>query len=45
MIDPVYGDKLIYKDFSMSDTNIEDNALNQDYNLSLTGGNERVITT
>lgn len=41
MIDPVYGDKLIYKDFSMSDTNIEDNALNQDYNLSLTGGNEK----
>lgn len=41
MVDPVYGDKLIYKDFSMADTNIDDNALNQDYNLSLTGGNEK----
>lgn len=41
MIDPVYGDKLIYKDFYLKDTNIDQTVLTQDYNLSLTGGNEK----
>ena len=41
MIDPVYGDKIIYKDFSLEDTNIDKTALSQDYNLSLTGGNDK----
>lgn len=41
MTDPVYGDKLIYYDFSLKDTNIDDNALSQDYNVSLTGGNDK----
>ena len=41
MIDPVYGDELIYHDFSLEETNINDNALNQDYNISLTGGNDK----
>ena len=42
MIDPVYGDELIYYDgFRLSDTNINDNALSQDYNISLTGGNDK----
>lgn len=41
MVDPVYGDKLIYYDFSLRDTNIDTNTLSQDYNVSLTGGNDR----
>lgn len=41
MIDPVYGDELIYKEFYLKDTNIDQNVLTQDYNLSLTGGNEK----
>ncbi len=41
MTDPVYGDELIYKEFMLEDTNINDNAMSQDYNVSLTGGNER----
>lgn len=41
MTDPVYGDQIIYKEFYLSDTNINDNALTQDYNLGLTGGNEK----
>lgn len=41
MTDPVYGDQLLFKEFSLADTNIDDNALNQDYNVSLTGGNEK----
>ncbi|MDE5711901.1 MAG: SusC/RagA family TonB-linked outer membrane protein, partial [Bacteroides sp.] len=41
MTDPVYGDEIIFKEFSLEDTNIENNALNQDYNVSLTGGNDK----
>lgn len=41
MTDPVFGDQIIYKEFYLSDTNINDNALTQDYNLGLTGGNEK----
>ena len=41
MTDPVYGDKLIYKEFYLEDTNIDKNVLNQDYNVSLTGGNDK----
>ena len=43
MDDPVYeGEQLIYYDgFRLSDTNVNDNALSQDYNISLTGGNDK----
>lgn len=41
MIDPVYGDELIYKDFNLEETNVNKNALSQDYNVSLTGGNDK----
>lgn len=40
MIDPVYGDKIIYKEFDLRDTNIKDCAITQDYNLSISGGND-----
>ena len=41
MIDPVYGDKIIYKEFNLRDTNIKDCAITQDYNMSISGGNEK----
>ncbi len=41
MIDPVYGDKIIYKEFDLRDTNIKDCAITQDYNLSISGGNDK----
>ena len=43
MDDPVYeGEQLIYyNDYRLSDTNVADNALSQDYNISLTGGNDK----
>ena len=41
MTDPVYGDELIYSEFDLADTNVNDNALSQDYNISLTGGNDK----
>lgn len=41
MTDPVYGDKLIYKNFALKDTNVDDLAISQDYNLSFSGGNDK----
>lgn len=41
MIDPVYGDKIIYKEFDLRDTNIKNCAISQDYNLSISGGNAK----
>ncbi len=41
MTDPVYGDKLIYKNFSIKDFNIVSPALSQDYNINMSGGNDK----
>lgn len=41
MTDPVYGDKIIFKEFQMSDVNIVSPAITQDYTLELSGGNEK----
>lgn len=41
MIDPIYGDKLIYKNTDISDFNVQTPAFSQDYNLSVSGGNEK----
>lgn len=41
MEDPVYGDKLIFKEFMMQDVNINTPAFSQDYTVDFTGGNDR----
>lgn len=41
MTDPVYGDKLIFKNTNIADFNIETPSLSQDYNLSVSGGNDK----
>lgn len=41
MTDPVYGDQIIYKDFNLRDTNIQDCAVTQEYNVSISGGNDK----
>lgn len=41
MIDPVYGDKIIFKETFMKDFNLQDPTLSQDYNISVNGGNEK----
>lgn len=41
MTDPVYGDQLIFKDFSLVDQNINSPTVSQDYNINLSGGNEK----
>lgn len=41
MTDPVYGDKIIYKDWNMAKANIVRPAITQDYNINLSGGNEK----
>lgn len=41
MIDPVYGDKLIYTENYMSDFNITSPTISQDYNASMSGGNDK----
>lgn len=41
MTDPVYGGTLIFKNFDISKVNINSPAFSQDYNLSMTGGNEK----
>lgn len=41
MIDPIYGDKLIYKNTDIADFNVQTPAFSQDYNLSVSGGNEK----
>lgn len=41
MIDPIYGDKLIYKNTSLADFNINTPSFSQDYNLSVSGGNDK----
>jgi len=41
MTDPVYGDQLIFNDFKYSDYALRDYSLTQDYNVSMTGGNDK----
>lgn len=41
MIDPVYGDKLIYKNTDPASFNLHTPALSQDYNINVSGGNEK----
>lgn len=41
MIDPVYGDKLIFKEFMLEDVNVNSPALSQDYTIDFTGGNDK----
>ena len=41
MIDPVYGDKLIFKNTDIADFNVNTPSFSQDYNLSVNGGNEK----
>ena len=42
MIDPIYGDKLIYKNTDIADFNVQTPAFSQDYNLSVSGGTEKL---
>lgn len=41
MIDPVYGDKIIYKNFDIADFNVDSPSFSQDYNLNVSGGNDK----
>lgn len=41
MIDPVYGDKLIFKNFDIANFNIDSPSFSQDYNLNVSGGNDK----
>lgn len=41
MIDPVYGDKIIYKNTNIADFNIQTPSFSQDYNVNMSGGNDK----
>lgn len=41
MKDPVYGTDIIYKDFNYKDVAFTNPATTQDYNISMSGGNDR----
>lgn len=41
MIDPVYGDQIIFKEFDMEKAAFRRSAVTQDYNISLSGGNDK----
>lgn len=41
MTDPIYGGEIIYKDFDISKVNLNNPSFSQDYNLSLSGGNDK----
>ena len=41
MTDPVYGGEIIFKNFDISKVNINTPSFSQDYNLSLSGGNDK----
>lgn len=41
MVDPVYGDKLIFKETKMEDFNVVSPALSQEYNINVRGGNDK----
>jgi TonB-dependent SusC/RagA subfamily outer membrane receptor len=38
MIDPVYGNEIIFKNFSLKDQNINSPTVSQDYNINMNGG-------
>lgn len=41
MTDPVYGGQIIYKNFNIADFNINTPSFSQDYNLNVSGGNDK----
>ena len=41
MVDPITGKTIIYYPFTMSDVSVRDAAVTQDYNVSVSGGNDR----
>jgi len=41
MTDPVYGGEIIFKSFDISKVNLNTPSFSQDYNLSMSGGNEK----
>jgi TonB-linked SusC/RagA family outer membrane protein len=41
MIDPVYGDTLLFTNFDYSDYALRSSPVTQDYNISMTGGNDK----
>lgn len=41
MTDPIYGDQLIYYEHSARDNSMKDVSTTQEYNLSISGGNDR----
>lgn len=41
MTDPIYGGKLIFKNSDIADFNIQTPSFSQDYNVNMTGGNDR----
>lgn len=41
MTDPVYGGQIIYKDWDMNRSNLNNPAISQDYNISVSGGNDK----
>lgn len=41
MKDPVYGDQIIYKDYDMRRETFNDPSYTQDYNFSISGGNDK----
>lgn len=41
MVDPIFGDEIIYKNTDIADFNINSPSFSQDYNLSVSGGNDK----
>lgn len=41
MTDPIYGDQIIYKEFDHTAAAFQNPAVTQDYNISLSGGNDK----
>jgi TonB-linked SusC/RagA family outer membrane protein len=41
MIDPVYGDTLLFTNFDYADYALRSSPVTQDYNISMTGGNDK----
>lgn len=41
MTDPIYGDEIIYKDTDVASLELRNPAVSQDYNISLSGGNDK----
>ncbi|MDD4198444.1 MAG: SusC/RagA family TonB-linked outer membrane protein [Paludibacter sp.] len=41
MTDPVFGGEIIYKNFDIADFNIKSPSISQDYNINMSGGNDK----